>query len=200
MGIRAKLELAGGGLLLFLLLTGGWYWHRAEMLNAQAEAKSAVLQQTLDREKSNRDAQDRAWQAERQVLEAQMAQIRTLAQARPIITPILSAPVPQQQVTKAELPAEVQKALPDAPGAKYTLFTDQQMVELAKYKVACDEVKGELAHCQADQVSLESSLKGAQEQAKVWEKAAKGGSWIRRLGKDAVKVGIGVGIGIALKH
>ena len=32
-------------------------------------------------------------------------------------------------------------------------------------------------------------------EAQQWEKAAKGGSWLKRLGSNALKVGIGVGIG-----
>lgn len=58
--------------------------------------------------------------------------------------------------------------------------------------------KVDFAKCSADLTDWQQKYDLKQQESEQWEKAAKGGSWLARLGKNAFKVGAGVAVGYML--
>jgi len=157
--------IAGIAILIIGLGVAIVAWHQNGIDKARAEATAAAKEEAIAVNQRTLDQREKDWEAQKADFQRQIDSIKTVAQARQALQPIiLSSPIPQQQVTKAELPAEIQRSLPDAPAStKYTLFTDPQIVELGKYKAACDETTAELTKCKADKLTLADSLKKSEE-------------------------------------
>jgi hypothetical protein len=181
-------------------------WKQASVDHAIAATKSEANQKTIDqnqseiqRRKAEQDERDKRF-------DDQISQLRTMVQARQALQPIImQQPIPTQQVTRAELPAAVQQQLPDAPlSTKYSLLSDDQVIAIAKNKLACDKVSADLQTCSQDKTTLQSSLKTAQSDAETWKKEAKGGgTWLRfkRAGKwFLIGAGAGASVYAATHH
>ncbi|HEY6026067.1 MAG TPA: hypothetical protein VIV09_04130 [Pseudolabrys sp.] len=61
-----------------------------------------------------------------------------------------------------------------------------------------EKCKLDFGKCQGDLKDWQVKYDLKDQESAQWEKAAKGGSWLGRLGKNAMKIGIGVGIGYML--
>jgi hypothetical protein len=61
-----------------------------------------------------------------------------------------------------------------------------------------NKCSGDLAACSTRNQAWQEKYQVKSDEADQWQKAAKGGSVLKRVGKDILKIGAGVGIGYAL--
>jgi hypothetical protein len=199
MNIRTKVEIIVGGIVFVVIVVGTVFAVEAHVARVKAEAIADAQQQIIKKSEDSIKLRDRQLQAMQDSLNQQIEQLKTVAQARTALQPIIiqsgtpsapAAPIASQQVTKAELPANVQKSLPDAPGStKYSLLTDQQMIDLGKFKLSCDETSGNLLACKADEVDTKSELAAMTKERDTFKAASKGGTWIHRTLKALEVIG-----------
>lgn len=158
--------------------------HAYSVKQAATEASQTAMQKALaDKDKEMAD-RDRANQAKFDALAQQIIDLKTAKQAVTVLQPIVqpaggNAP---QQVTKADLPPDVQKQLPGAPDTHYTLLTDPQVVLLGKRELACQQTEGNLSTCEADKKTLNEQKSKLAEQNGEWEKLGVVPRWTAGLG------------------
>lgn len=190
--------------LVTALLAGGAVYgakafHDEQMARQHAEDQQKASEEIIkakDQAIADRDKQFQQYSAS---IDQQIAALKNAKQATAVLQPIIlpqggAAPA---TVTKSELPASIQSTLPGAPNTNYTLFSDDQMVNLGKFKLECDKTTAGLTTCQADKADLEAKFNAKTLEATKWEEAAKGGTRVQRFLKIAVPVGC-AGAGAAL--
>ena len=204
MATRTRIEIVAGAVFAVFLVILLFEWHNSEMRNAAAQATTDVLQKTVANAQKTIDAagdaiakRDAAMERQQQAFTAQLASIRTPAQAQPLIL----------DMAAKNLPAPVQTATDPKTGAVSYTIPPEDVVPLYKKLATCEQA-GQLDVCQHDVVDLKSQAAelttqrdSYKQEAATWKKAAKGGSFIKRAVKVAEHVAIGAAIGYAIaKH
>ena len=209
MNTRTKIELAAAVMAIVIVFVIGYQWHASHEAAAVAQAKSEVLQQKIEAAQKSIDAsndaiakRDAALAQMQQQFAAQLATIKTPAQAQPIILDYAAKNLPQGSVT-----AQVDTKT----GATQYSVTPEGVVALGKQIATCQENASELATCTKDKAEfqhittdLTTQRDSYKQEADTWKKAAKGGSVWQRVAKAAKYIGIGALIGggavAAVKH
>jgi hypothetical protein len=118
-------------------------------------------------------------------------------------TAALQKLTPQQIVVK--LPTVVPAAtapvtiLPAGdPHAGDALVPSRDIKPIAQALLDGNKCSGDLAACSTRNQAWQEKYQVKSDEADQWQKAAKGGSVLKRVGKDILKIGAGVGIGYAL--
>lgn len=198
-----KIHIAAYSLLAVVVIVAFVSYMGAHEDKIKAEATEQAQKQIIEQaQKSMADREDQ-WKTQQQAFQQQIDNIRTAAQARQTLQPVViqagAQPIPVQQVTKSDLPQAVQAQLPESPGAtKYTLLSDDQFTALAKREVACQEKEAGLNKCSADNKDLQTQVVAENTEVESWKKVAKGGGFWHRFGRTARDIGIGVAVGYAL--
>ena len=205
MNARTKLELVAALVAVALLCVIGYQWHASHEAAAVAQAESKVLQTKIDAAQKSIDAandsiakRDQALAEMQQQFTAQLASIRTPAQAQPIIL----------DYANKNLPAGSFQMQTDATGKTTYSLTPDAVVQLGKDVATCQEQGKELNTCEQDRSDLQhittdltSQRDSYKQEAATWKKAAKGGTVWQRVWRVTKYVGIGAGIGYAIaKH
>jgi len=205
MTIRTRIEIIAGVICAAFLLVLLYQWHNSEMRNAAARATTDVLQKTVANAQKTIDAagdaiakRDAAMERQQQAFTAQLASIRTPAQAQPLIL----------DMAAKNLPAPIQTATDAKTGAVSYTIPPEDVVPLYKKLATCEQSAGQLDVCQHDVVDMKSQAAelatqrdSYKQEAATWKKAAKGGPFIKRAVKVAEHVAIGAAIGYAIaKH
>jgi hypothetical protein len=210
MTLRVKLEIAAVVTALVLCVVGGRMWleeHDARLraeesskaqqaVQADARAEIAAIQKQM----ADRDA---AYQAQLQTLNTKFSQAASPDQIAQLVTQLMGLKQPIQILTPAPTaqnpnPQPVaQVPLVDAPQAK-------------AYLQDCEECKAARVKLQADVADREQQMAAAQKQIDslkterdTWEKTAKGGTKLQRIGRAMKWIGVGVVVGLAasqVKH
>lgn len=168
----------GVAVALIVLFAKFWVEERENRIKAEGEQKVVEARDATQKEVSAK-------------YEEQIASLKTVEQAQPIIKTIF-LPSPRQgvgngvkmalespvTVKREELGEGVAKQLPDAPKGSLSdpilLLDPSQQVILAKSKLACDKAVGELSTCQQDKINLTNEindLKGGSKWGKVVKEA-----------------------------
>jgi hypothetical protein len=184
-------EIALGAALLLCALFIGFDQYRKAVDNAKAEAKAEALQEA-------QKTTDAALQARDQEYKATLADYEARYQR-------LAKMTPQQIIQKAPeyvtLPKPIVIAGPETqtiPVTGSAIVPPEDVKPLAQAILDGSKCKVDLLKCQGDLGDWQQKYDLKDQEAKQWEKSAKGGSWLARLGKNTLKIGIGVGIGYML--
>jgi hypothetical protein len=192
MDTRLKLEIAGG-LVLFVLLCLFAYEQIQKMADVraaqqiaqhdrEADAKlDAALKRVQSSGRGQREKDYEAKTANLQKLTPQQIVVKV-----PEYVPAATAPV-------TILPA-------GDPHAGDALVPAADIKPIAQALLDGNKCSGDLAACKLTQQTWQDKYAAKKDEADQWQKAAKGGSVLKRVGKDVLKIGIGVGIGYALKR
>ena len=198
-----KLHIAAYSLLAVIVIVAFVSYMGAHEDKIKAEATEQAQKQIIEQAQKSMADREYQWKNQQQQFQNQIDSIRTAAQARQTLQPVViqagSQPIAGTQVTKQDLPQSVQSALPDAPSAtKYTLLSEDQFTALAKREVSCQEKEAGLNKCTADKTDLQTQVVAEKVEVESWKKAAKGGGFLHRFGRTARDIGIGVAVGYAL--
>jgi hypothetical protein len=189
---RREVEMIG--LLIVVTLAAaflrGWMLERDARNSAEefSKAQTAKISELGQAAKASQ-AQDEAYRAGKSV---EAASISTPQQAVKIITEYLpasptdphapQAPLSSIPVVPAEdLDAAVRAELPAAPS--YAILTPAQAEAIAKNDLACDADRHSLSACSLQLADADQATKIAEAEAGKWEKAAKGGTLLKRIGR-----------------
>lgn len=190
--MRLKLEIAGGAILLALLLLVGYQQYNKAIENAKAEAKAEydkAADAKIDAALKQRDAE----------YQKQLA-------------PLLAAQAALQKATPAQIIKEVPVYIPQAtapitiagrdskPNVGDAIVPQADIKPIAQAVLDGEKCKLDLGKCQSDLGDWQQKYKLQEDETKQWKTAARGGSVWKRAGKVALAVGIGVGIGYAAHH
>jgi hypothetical protein len=169
------------GLLLAGLVGAGVAYKISTVRAEEQQKASDKVLAAKDQALSDRDKAFADFKA--QMLQ-QIADIKTAKQATVILNPVVqpAGQIAPQQVTKADLSPDVQKQLPGAPDARYTLFTDPQMVLLGQREKSCQLTEAGLTKCEADRADYLAQIAALKKANAEWAKAGKVGPWIAGLG------------------
>lgn len=172
--------------VLIVLFAKFWVEEREGRIKAEEEQKVVEARDTAQKETSAK-------------YEEQIASLKTVEQAQPIIKTIF-LPSPGQgvrnggkmalespvTVKREELAPSTQQTLSDAatgkPSDPVLILDPSQQVTLAKSKLACDKTVGELSTCQQDKINLTNEINDL-----------KGGSKWHRIVKEAKCLGFMAG-------
>jgi len=202
MNNRMKLEIIAALVAVTILCVVGYQWHASHEAAAVAQAESRVLQGKIDAAQKSIDAandsiarRDQVLAQMQQQFAAQVASIRTPAQAQPIIL----------DYANKNLPAGSVETQTDATGKTTYTLTPDAVVQLAKDVASCQEQGKELSTCQQDKadlqhetVDLASQRDSYRQDADTWKKAAKGGTTWQRVWRVTKYVGIGAAAGYVI--
>lgn len=176
----------GVAVVLIVLFAKFWVEERENRIKAEGEQKVVEARDTAQKETSAK-------------YEEQIASLKTVEQAQPIIKTIF-LPSPGQgvgnggkmalespvTVKREELAPSTQQTLSDAatgkPSDPVLILDPSQQVTLAKSKLACDKTVGELSTCQQDKINLTNEINDL-----------KGGSKWHRIVKEAKCLGFMAG-------
>lgn len=191
--MRTKIEVAFGALFLLLLAFVVHDQYRKAVDNAVAEARAKVLSDSDKRLTDALNARDEAYKRESQAKDAEIAQAKkSVVQMVAYANQHTDAPKPIIHVGNPET---------------VTLHTDDAVIPYQSAPAFFDAyAKGQkctttdLPKCTSDLKDWETKYDLKTQESAQWENAAKGGSWLKRLGSNAAKVAIGVAIGYAIHH
>lgn len=186
-----KQKLAGAGIAA--MLAGGGLGFHFWLANHDAEVRAESANGQIEKDRAQAKA-DLA--AALKVKEAELAAVKTPEQAVKVINRYLPLPVPVQiETTEAPLPESLKELAssvrglqvqtpepPDAPIAKPLLIPAEDIVPAGKAVIACEECKIKLAAAEKDNQALEAENKNLSD-------AAKGGPWLKRLGRQLKVIG-----------
>jgi hypothetical protein len=185
-------EVALGAALLFCLVFIGFDQYHKAVENARAEAKAETLaaaQKDTDAKLAERDKSYQVTLADYEQRYARLAKM-----------------TPQQVVQHAPeyvaLPKPIIIAGPETQGVQTgsAIVPPEDVQPLATSILDGAKCKVDLTKCTGDLNDWQHKYDLKDQESVQWERAAKGGSWLGRLGKNVFKVGIGVGIGYAIAH
>ena len=144
MNNRMKLETIAVLVAVTVLCVIGYQWHASHEAAAVAQAESRVLQGKIDAAQKSIDAandsiakRDQVLAQTQQQFAAQIASIRTPAQAQPIIL----------DYANKNLPAGSVETQTDATGKTTYTLTPDAVVQLAKDVASCQEQGKERRYC-----------------------------------------------------
>src|SRR3989442_1785573 len=119
-------------IIISILAFAAKAWVDERESRVRAEEQDKASKQIIAQKDQAISDRDKIWERQRLDFQRQIDGIKTIAEARQAVQPILlrsgTAPVAEHQVTKTELPKDVAASLPGAPDAKFTLLTDDQMI------------------------------------------------------------------------
>lgn len=191
MRLPTKIEIALGVLLVLALAWIGFDQYRKAVATAVAEERAKMAQQADQKVAAATKARDEEWQ---KVSDKQLAEI---ANAKKDIASMIQY---ANQHTEAPKPI-IHVGNPET----VTLHTDDAVIPYqsapAFFQAYADGQKcltTDLPKVKADLGDWQQRYSLKDQESKEWEKAAKGGSWLKRLGRDALKVSIGIAVGYAL--
>lgn len=184
-----KIYLAIVGVLVIGVLYAA---HAYTMATAKADAQQSATNQVIaatDRALADRD---KSFEAYKSQVQQQIAAM-TARQAVTVLQPVVSqaGQIAPQQVTKADLPPDVQKTLSGAPDTHFTLFNDDQMVLLGQREKSCQLTEAGLSKCDQDKADYLAQIAALKKVNDDWQKAGGVGKWTALLGatKDAAGKG-----------
>jgi hypothetical protein len=194
MSTRTKIEVVVAAILLLVLVLGVYLYHEHALGLARTQTKADSQEQVIKENAATIAQREAALQQYMVAVQKQIAAVTSIKQAAPIIqtiTPQQPAPV---IVPAAQMPQQIQQQLPNSPS--YTVLTEQQSVDVAKFKLLCDATGKQLETCTENTATLQNSLKTSRQESAGWEQEAKGSFW-KRAGNCALRGGAG-GVGGAL--
>lgn len=170
----------------------GRLWLNEHDARIRGEAAVSAAKQVIDSKDQAIKDRDALAQRDRAANKAQIAGVKSPEQAKRVLEPLLgplASPTPPP-------------SLPDAPAVKPApgqyLLSQDQMVGLAKFKLACDQSAADLGTCSADLKDTKDKLAVKDKEVKDLQTEVKGGSVLHRFGK-ALRVvgcaGLGSGVG-----
>lgn len=199
MTTREKI-FGGAAVLLAICLGCGFVaWLHQHDARIVAEAQTKASRQTIAAAQKQIEAlrADSASQAEE--LRKQLAGLE--AQKQQPVTPVefaamLNALLPKQapQVVVAQTPAQTEKGpqgtTATLPGAPVVQIPQADLQPLHDYGLNCQESAATAASCgkqlgnaQQELTQTDAQLKAKTQEAEQWKTAAKGGTWLGRLGR-----------------
>lgn len=185
-----KLEVGLGIAVLLLAAFIGFDQYRKAVANARAEAKAEALQEAQKQTDAALLQRDREYKATLADYEARYQRLAKLT--------------PQQIVEKAPEYVQVPKPIiiagpqtTDVPVGS-AIVPPEDIQPLATTILDGAKCKVDLGKCTADLGDWQQKYDLKQQESDQWEKVAKGGSWLTRLGKNVLKVGAGVAVGYML--
>lgn len=191
MNNHVKAEIALGLALLLCACFIGWDQYHKALDNARAEVRAEVLKQS---------------QAEKD------AALKESAAQHKQETDQLQGALKDAQKSNASMAAYVQQhvSLPQPlqvnTGQPYTvtLHTGDAVIPAADANplwqnyAEGEQCKLDIRQCKTDLETWQGKYSLKDQESQQWEKAAKGGSWLKRLGSNVLKISIGIGIGYAI--
>lgn len=193
-----KAEIGLGMAIVLCLVFIAWDQYHKSLANAVAEQTAEIKKQAQKQIDDSLSTRDRQYQQDRQDLEAKYEALRKMTPQQIVI----KAP---EYVPGLQGKPPLQIVGPETQGVPIgsAIVPPESIQPLAQAILDGQKCGLDLAKCQGDLKDWAGpggkfDLKD--QEAKEWEKAAKGGSWLKRLGKNALKIGIGVGIGYAVAH
>jgi hypothetical protein len=206
MTVREKLLAAGAMFLLVVLLFGFRAWIAEHDARTKAEATQTAQQEVIATAQKSIDAAraDQARTAD--TLQQQIAALEARKQQpvtpeRFVLDLSKALPnLPQPATVVPSAPAAAGNGPAQPPSAASIQIPAADLPALRDYKISCDENSARLTACQLTDASLQQQLDGTQSQLKAtaaerdsWKTAARGGSWLHRLGKAAKCLGFSAG-------
>lgn len=190
MQLRTKLEIIAGAVLFVLIALFAWQWHEKAVDNAKAEAKAEADRQATSKIDDTLKARDAQYQAQLKDIEA-----RYQALARMTPTQIVEK-VPQY-IPQAPEPVKIVTVDSPKPQVGDAIVPKADIQPIAQAILDGQKCKVDLGKCSADLGDWQQKFQLAQDQSAQWQKAAKGGSVIKRVGKIVLYVSIGAAAGYA---
>jgi hypothetical protein len=166
-----------------LVLIIGFFAIKYSVSLARAEEQQKATDQVIAAKNQALTDRDKTFEAFKDQVQQQIATM-TAKQAVTVIQPVVSPagqPSPQQ-VTKAELPPDVQKALPGAANTNYTLLSDPQMVLLGQREKSCQLTEAGLTKCDADALDYKAQIASLTKSNNEWKAAGAVPRWTAGLG------------------
>lgn len=160
--------------------------HRERM----ADKGQSGLQIKLNAQDAAMAKSDKAFSDFKTDMLAKIAGITTAKQGVTVLQPIMQGAAPQG-VTAGQLPPQVQSELP--AGTKldthYNLFSDDQVIALARSADNCKITEAGLSTCAANKLTLETQVAELTKQNKKWEDAGTVPHWTAMLGVSKTRDG-----------
>ena len=188
--VMAEIAL-GAALLLCAIFIGFDQYHKA-VATATAQARADALK---DAQKDKDDALKSRDQEYRTTLADYEARYQRLAKM-----------TPQQIIQKAPeyvaVPKPIVIAGPETSGVALgsAIVPAEDIQPIATAILDGAKCKVDLTKCSADLTDWQGKYDLKDQESAQWEKAAKGGNWLQRFGKNVIKVSIGVAVGYAIAH
>lgn len=171
-------------------------YHKS-LANAVAEQTAEIKKQAQQQIDQTLSARDRQYQQDRQDLEEKYQRLAKMTPQQIVIkapeyVPALQGKPPITIVG----PNEATTTMPVGSA----IVPPESVQPLAQAILDGQRCTLDLSKCQGDLTNWQQKYDLKDQEAAQWEKAARGGSWLKRLGKNVLKVGIGVGVGYAIAH
>lgn len=187
---RLEIGLTAG----FVLCLGfiGYGQYRKAVDNAVAEQTAEILKQSQDKANQALKERDSQYQQDLHTMEEKYKSLAKMT--------------PQQIIQKApqyvSLPKPIIIAGPETTSVPVgsAIIPPEDVQPIAGLILDGQKCQLDLTKCKGDLGDWQQKYDLKSQESEQWEKAAKGGSWVKRLGKNALKIGIGVGIGYALRR
>lgn len=185
-----KLEIGLGIAVGICVIFIGFEQYRKAVDNAVAEKTAQILKDSQDKVNQTLKERDSQYQQDLQGMEAKYKALAKLT--------------PTQIVQKApeyvQIPKPIVISGPETSGVAIgsAIVPPEDIQPIASLILDGQKCGIDLKKCQGDLVDWQQKYDLKDQESAQWEKAAKGGSWLKRLGKNAIKIGIGAGIGYAL--
>lgn len=181
------------GIVAVLVLGVGIAAHMYSVAQTRAEEQQKATDKVLAAKDQALADRDQQFATFREDMLRQIADIKTARQAVAVLQPVVSqaGQIAPQQVTKADLPPDVQKTLSGAPDTHFTLFNDDQMVLLGQREKSCQLTEAGLSKCDQDKADYLAQIAALKKVNDDWQKAGGVGKWTALLGatKDAAGKG-----------
>jgi hypothetical protein len=160
--------------------------HRERM----ADKEQAGLEIKLNAADAQMTKNDKAFSDFKTEMLQQIGDIKTAKQGVTVLQPIMQGAAPQG-VTAGQLSAEAQSQLPAGtrPDTHYNLFTDDQVIGLARNADQCKIDEKGLSTCAADKLTMQGKIDDLIKQNKKWEDAGTVPRWTAMLGVSKTRAG-----------
>lgn len=185
-----KLELGLGLAVLVLLCWIGWDQYHKALNEAVAEQTAQIKRQAQQQVDDALKQRDQEYKQDVANLQAKFDALRKLTPAQIVERAPQYVPVPKPIVIAGPETTSVPVGSAIVP--------PEDVEPLAKVVLDGQRCHLDLNKCQGDLTSWQQKYDLKDQEAQSWEKAAKGGSWAKRLGNNMLKIGAGVAIGYVL--
>lgn len=195
MSNHVKAEIILGLAILICVVFIGWDQYNKAIGNAVAEQTAQIkkeAQRQIDDTLSARDKKyesDMAQMDEKYKMLAKMTPQQVVVKAPEYIPALVGKP-PIQIVGPTTQPAPTGSAI----------IPPEDVQPIAQAILDGQKCTIDYTKCQGDLKDYQAKYDLKDQESQAWEKAAKGGSWMKRLGKNVLKVGAGVAVGYVLAH
>jgi hypothetical protein len=193
MNNHIKAEIALGLALLLCISVIGWDQYHKALDNAVAQARAQVLKDAQsDKDAALKASEDKYKSDTNNLQDALKVAQKTNASMAAYVQQHVALPQPLQVNTGQPYTVTLQTGDAVIPAVDAD--------PLWQNYAAGEQCKLDIRKCQSDLVTWQQKFDLKSQESAQWEKAAKGGSWLKRFGSNAFKIGIGVGIGYAIHH